>query len=121
MKKVYNYITIVKDGSELKLGKNCGISCNRRNTMDKAHNRPTEIIAAINFPFMNESTIDKIIKAMPQMPMFMTGVSMYGHGDKEHNDWCISWTLDHIEILGKRACRNAYCEKHLNPPTRWGY
>lgn len=48
MKKTYNYITIVKTSKGYELGKNTGTSCNRRNAMDKAHNRDREIVAAVN-------------------------------------------------------------------------
>lgn len=48
MKKVYNYITIVKTKEGLKLGRNCGLSCHRRNQADRYHKRDREIIAAIN-------------------------------------------------------------------------
>ena len=48
MKKVYNYITIVETKEGLKLGRNCGLSCHRRNQADKYHERDREIIAAIN-------------------------------------------------------------------------
>jgi hypothetical protein len=85
MKKVYNYITIVKEGHDLKLGKNCGISCNRRNIMDKAHKRPTEIIAAINFPNMLESTLDRVIAMARTNPHII--VSLY----------CGTWTRSYLE------------------------
>lgn len=48
MKKIFNYITIVKTKEGLKLGRNCGLSCHRRNQADKYHERDREIIAAIN-------------------------------------------------------------------------
>lgn len=67
MKKVYNYITIVKDGDELKLGKNCGISCNRRNAMDKAHGRDRRIVAAVNLLSTDKEATTKCLKKIEEL------------------------------------------------------
>lgn len=118
MKKTYNYITIVKDGKEFKLGKNCGISCNRRNAMDKAHGRTKEIIGAINFPNMLESTLDRVRFAAKTNPHIIT--TLYCG-----LDWCteegVELILDRLEEIAKTLSKKAECTKHTTKPTRWGY
>ena len=115
MKKVYNYITIVKTENGFELGKNCGISCNKRNAMDKAHGRTKEIIGAINFPNMLKSTLDRVrFAAKANLQTLYCGL-----------DWCteegVKLILDRLEEIAKTLSKKAECTKHINPPTRWGY
>lgn len=113
MKKVYNYITIVKEGNDLKLGKNCGISCNRRNAMDKAHGRKRQIIAAINLlnPFCDKS---------PEQCIEMVQAMLSA---RECN--LLKMPLETITtFIAKTAIKLGYAEKcitYIGIPTKWSY
>lgn len=113
MKKVYNYITIVKEGNDLKLGKNCGISCNRRNAMDRAHSRPTEIIAAVNLlnPFY-ENSLEECLE-MIQVILLAKGCNL------------LRMPLEVITtFIGKTAKELGYAKDYIaytEKPVKWSY
>lgn len=118
MKKTYNYITIVKDGNELKLGKNCGISCNRRNAMDKAHGKATEIVAAINFPDMLPSTLSRV-KAIAKTNKHII-YTLYDGLDFRPTE-AFELILDRVEEVACEISKRTRCEKYVDTPTSWGY
>lgn len=119
MKKVYNYITIVKEGNDLKLGKNCGISCNRRNAMDRAHGKRTEIVAAINFPDMLPSTLDRV-KAIAKTNKHII-YTLYDGLDYQPKE-AFELILDRVEEIACGISKRARCEKYFDDiPNRWGY
>ena len=114
MKKVYNYITIVKtEEGTLTIRTNCGQSCNRRNAMDKAHGRSREIIAAVN---LEDGTPEKV-RDLWSLLLTKCGT------------WCLrvyekkglNGLLDYIETIALVKGYATTCTIYNNPPTRWGY
>lgn len=114
MKKSYNYITIVKtEEGTLTIRTNCGQSCNRRNTMDKAHGRSRKIIAAVN---LEDGTPEQV----RDLWNLLLG---------ECGTWCLRvyekrglyGLLDYIETIAQVGGYATNCTIYNYPPTRWGY
>lgn len=113
MKKAYNYITIVKTDKGIMLGKNSGTSCNRRNAMDKAHNRPAEIIAAVNL--LNPLCKDSLGECLEMVQVILSA--------KGCN--LLRMPLEVITtFIGKTAKELGYAKDYIaytEKPVKWSY